>query len=208
MIIDTLVLGLLQTNCYLVGEEESDEALVIDPAAEPDRILRALALRGWSARVIVATHGDFDHVLAAAAVKEATGAEFRIHPHDEDKLRSMQKNAAAFLGVATDPPAEVDGYLEDGDEVQFGGSALRVLWTPGHTPGSISLYDGAESVFSGDALFSGSIGRTDLPGGDLATLTSSIRDKLLTLEDEVTVYPGHGPATTVGRERRVNAFLK
>ncbi|MFQ5946155.1 MAG: MBL fold metallo-hydrolase [Anaerolineae bacterium] len=207
MIVDTLVLGLLQTNCYLVGDEESAEALVIDPAAEHERILDALSLRGWSAAGIVATHGDFDHVLAAAAVKEATSASFQLHRGDEDSLHRMQENAAAFLGVVADAPPEVDGYLEEGDELRFGGSSLGVLWTPGHTPGSVSLYDGEGSVFSGDALFSGSVGRTDLPGGDLATLIASIREKLLILGDEVTVYPGHGPATTVGRERRFNAFL-
>lgn len=205
--VDTLVLGLLQTNCYIVADDDSGEALIVDPAAEPERILDRLTQGGWRAAGIVATHGDFDHLLAAAAVREATGAGFRLHRKDKDRLVRMQQSAAAFLGIETDPPPEVDGYLEDGDEVKVGRTTLRVLWTPGHSPGSISLYDGAGNVFSGDLLFSGSVGRADLPGGNLATLLASIRDQLLPLGDEVRVFPGHGPATTIGRERRFNPFL-
>lgn len=205
MIINELAVGPLMANCFIVGCDKTREAIVIDPGGDPDRILAALNQAELNLKYIVNTHGHFDHVDGNQALKAATGAPLLIHRLDAPVLSSMASNAAVF-GLSANESPEPDTFLEEGDTVEFGEISLKVLHTPGHSPGGISLY--ADSVvFVGDTLFLGSIGRTDFPGGDFQTLANSIHQKLFPLGDDVTVYTGHGPATTIGREKRTNPFV-
>jgi hydroxyacylglutathione hydrolase len=205
LIIKTLAVGPIQANCYILGCEETSEAAVIDPGDEPDRILLALAESSLTAKLIINTHGHFDHVSANKRVKEVTGAPIFIHSLDAPMLDQLSSSAAAW-GLASDNSPRPDRELNDGDEVTFGNVILKVIHTPGHTPGGISLYN-ADYVFVGDTLFAGSIGRTDFPGGSFEALKESIRKKLFVIGDHVKVYAGHGPATTIGEERRSNPFV-
>lgn len=205
MIIKTLVVGPIMANSFILGCEETHEAVVIDPGDEADRILLALAESSLRVRYIINTHGHLDHVGANKRLKEITGALILIHPLDAPMLNQVASSAAAW-GFAADNSPPPDRELEDGDEVNFGDITLKVIHTPGHTPGGISLSTERE-VFVGDTLFAGSIGRTDFPGGSFQTIKQSIRQKLFTLNDDVKVYPGHGPATTIGEERRTNPFV-
>jgi len=191
-------------NCFIVGCEETREAVVIDPGAEADKILMALAQLKLTVRYILNTHGHFDHVGANKRLKDATGADILIHRLDAPMLSRLSASAAAWGMSAEDSP-EPDRTLADGDTVSFGSLSLKVIHTPGHTPGGIS-FSTAGHVFVGDTLFAGSIGRTDFPGGNYETLISSIQDKLFPLGDDVKVYTGHGPETSIGQERRFNPF--
>jgi hydroxyacylglutathione hydrolase len=205
LIIKTLIVGPIMANSFILGCEETYEAVVIDPGDEADRILLALAESSLRVRYIINTHGHLDHVGANKRLKEITGALILIHPLDAPMLNQVASSAAAW-GIAADNSPPPDRELEDGDEVNFGNITLKVIHTPGHTPGGISLSTDRE-VFVGDTLFAGSIGRTDFPGGSFQTIKQSIRQKLFTLNDDVKVYPGHGPATTIGEERRTNPFV-
>ena len=205
MIIKTLTVGPIQANCFILGCEDTLEAVVIDPGDEADRILLGLAESNLTAKLIVNTHGHFDHVGANKRLKEATGAPILIHSLDAPMLSQLSSSAAAW-GLAADNSPGPDRELKDGDEVIFGNTVLNVIHTPGHTPGGISLF-ADNYVFVGDTLFAGSIGRTDFPGGSFKTLKESIQKKLFVLDDEVRVYAGHGPATTIGEERRTNPFV-
>ncbi len=202
--IHTLVLGQLQTNCYIIQEEQ--EAIVIDPADEPERIIRMLKSINSKPSVIIATHTHFDHVLGIDGLRRQTGARFLIHREDLPMLESMQDRMQRFMGLQGPPPPKIDGYLKEGDIFKIGQEKLEVLHTPGHSPGSISL-KGEGYVMTGDALFNQSIGRTDLPGGNMKTLVKSITEKLFTLDDDTIVYPGHGPETTIGDEKLANPFV-
>lgn len=205
MIIKELVVGPLMANCFIFGCEETKEAVVIDPGGDADRILFSLADSGLNVKYIINTHGHFDHVAANGKIKDATGADILIHPLDASMLGSISTNAAIFgISVENSPPC--DQTIEEGDTVSFGKITLKVLHTPGHTPGGISLYTD-KIVFVGDTLFAGSIGRTDFPGGDFNTLISSIRTKLFKMEDDVRVLSGHGPETSIGSEKRFNPFV-
>ncbi len=208
MIIIPLVVGDLATNCYVVGDPETKKGIVIDPGGHAQRILDTVRRQGLDIVTIVDTHGHFDHVMANEAVKEATGAPIAIHPADAPMLTDPKKGFGVFAmffgGLRGGPPADV--LLHDGDEVRFGNQVLKVAHTPGHSQGSISLV-GDGVVFSSDEQFKGSIGRTDFPGGDYDQLIASIRARILALPDDTVVYSGHGPATTVGAERRHNPFL-
>ncbi len=210
MIIERLSLGSFQANCYIVGPEASGEAIIIDPGDEPQTILQAARDLKLTPRLIIATHGHIDHILAAQALCEATGAPFAMHQADRPLLEGLPDIARRWLGVAATPPT-VDRWLEAGDSIGIDGLQLRVLYTPGHSWGSISLYwtpppGEAGIVFSGDALFAGGIGRTDL-GGDFPTLARSIREQLFTLPADTVVLSGHGGPTTIGRERRTNPWV-
>ena len=200
-----LVLGELDTNCWVVSDGEGGPLVVIDPAGEADAVLAEIADRTVAA--VVLTHGHFDHLGAARAVVTATGAPLLVHEADADAITSSQGNGGAFFGFdATSPPA--DRRLTDGDLVEAGSLMLRVWHTPGHTPGSICLSADAAvppQLFSGDTLFAGSVGRTDLPGGDPRAMKASIA-QLATLPPETLVHPGHGLDTTIGHESRVNFF--
>ncbi len=206
MILKSLTVGSLEVNCYILACERTKEGIVIDPGDEPQEILRAIASEGVSVREIVATHGHFDHIGSAREVQQALRVPFAIHRDDLFLVENLE-DAAALFGVKVGPPPEVTRFLSEEDEVRFGDEALRVLHTPGHSPGGITLLRNGLAIV-GDCLFAGGIGRTDMPGQSHATLLASIRDKLLTLDDATEVYPGHGPPTTVGDERRYNPFLK
>lgn len=206
MILETLMVGNLQTNCYLLGCEETREALVIDPGAEPGYIQETLEKHELRLTTIVLTHAHADHIGACGELKEATGAKILVHREDAPLLTDPHLNLAAYIGSElTLPPAEV--LLADGDQVEFGaGIRLTVLHTPGHTRGSICLL-GEELLFSGDTLFAGSVGRTDFPGGSFKELINSLKEQLLELPDATQVYPGHGPSSTMGIEKRDNPYL-
>lgn len=207
MIIRTLLVGLIQTNCYLIGDEATREGAVIDPGGDPDSILAAIKAEGLTIRYILNTHAHFDHIAANEPLLAATGASLALHPADA-KLLATGGGGKWFGLLSSISSPDPDVELDDGQELAVGGLRLKVLHTPGHWPGHVAFYLPEEGVlFSGDVLFQNGIGRTDLPGGDYATLMASIRHKLLTLPDETVVYPGHGPATTIGAERRHNRFL-
>lgn len=205
MIIKELAVGPLMANCFIAGCEDTKEAVVIDPGGEADRILLSLAESELKVKYIINTHGHFDHVSANGKMKEATGADLLIHPLDAPMLGMLSSNAAVFgISVANSPSC--DRTIEEGETIVFGNFTFNVIHTPGHTPGGISLYsDGI--IFVGDTLFAGSIGRTDFPGGDFDTLIASIKTKLFKLEDDVRVLSGHGPETSIGREKRFNPFV-
>jgi glyoxylase-like metal-dependent hydrolase (beta-lactamase superfamily II) len=192
-------------NCFIVGCKETREAAVIDPGDEADRILLALAQAKLTVKQIINTHGHFDHVGANKRMKAATGAPILIHALDAPMLSMLSRSAAAWGMSAEDSPSP-DRTIDEGDEIRVGLLRLQVIHTPGHTPGGVSLIaDGC--AFVGDTLFAGSVGRTDFPGGDFDTLKSSIQKKLFALGDEVRVFTGHGPETTIGEEKRYNPFV-
>jgi glyoxylase-like metal-dependent hydrolase (beta-lactamase superfamily II) len=204
-----LTLGPVATNCYVVGDADAREALVIDPVDNAPAILNAATSSGWTIKLIVATHAHFDHVLASKALKEATGAPFIIHEACVPYLKALPQQGLMFGGPLFPEAAVPDRLLADNtEEIKLGAITLETLYTPGHAPGHISYFiPTAQVVFCGDALFQGSIGRTDLPGGDYPTLLRSIFEVLLPLGDEVIALSGHGDETTLGQERRTNPFL-
>ena len=205
MIIKTLPVGPIMANCFIVGCKETLEAAVIDPGDEAEKILTSLSESNLTVKFIINTHGHFDHVSANKGIHLATKAPILIHAQDAPMLQQISASAANW-GLSAENSPSPDRTIDDGDTIAFGKITFKVLHTPGHTPGGISLFaDG--HVFVGDTLFAGSIGRTDFPGGDFATLKSSIQDKLFTLADDVRVYTGHGPETTIGHEKRTNPFV-
>lgn len=205
MIIKELAVGMLMANCIILGCEETREAAVIDPGDETERILLSLADSKLKLKYIINTHGHFDHVGGNKEMKEATGADILIHFLDAPMLSQLSSDAT-LLGFSAENSPPPDRTLEDSDTISFGEISLKVIHTPGHSPGGISLYID-NKVFVGDTLFSGSIGRSDLPGGDFNTLISSIKNRLFDLGDDVKVFPGHGPNTTIGREKHSNPFV-
>ncbi len=181
-------------------------AAVIDPGDEVDRILLTLAQSKLKVKYIINTHGHFDHVGGNKRLKEVTGADLMIHKKDAHMLEQLTSAAGSF-GLSAENSPGPDKFLKDGEKLTFGKITLQVIHTPGHSPGGVSLYtDGA--LFVGDTLFAGSVGRSDFPGGDYDILIASIRNKLFPLGDDVTVYTGHGPKTTIGHEKRTNPFVK
>ncbi len=208
MLLDTVVVGSLQVNCYILGSESTHRAIVIDPGDNATAILNVLRRRGLQAAQILATHGHFDHVLAVRALQQATGAPFAIHPADRPLLAAMRDTARAWLGQEPGDPPEPEAELQPGQVLRIDDVELTVRATPGHSPGGVSFVnDAGRRVFTGDALFAGSVGRTDLPGGDARLLLNSIRSQIISLPADYTVLPGHGPASTVGHEQRSNPFL-
>lgn len=208
MIVERLVVGVLQTNCYVLGCETSREAVVIDPGGDVPSILGILGRHVFRLKQIVATHGHFDHILGVKDLQKATDAPFLLHKNDLPIVKEMENHVAFFLGLRTGSPPDVDGFLQEGKKIVFGQESLEIFHTPGHSPGGISLYDGKGKVCVGDTLFAGSIGRTDIPGGSFVLLEHSIKTKLFALPDNILVYPGHGPDTTVGWEKRTNPFFQ
>jgi len=207
MIFETIVVGALGVNCFILGCDETSEALVVDPGADADRILALVAKRGLRVTTVVNTHGHFDHVGGNRRVLEATGAELMIHEADAPYLQKAVVTAARYGVAAEDSPAP-SRFLTDGMTITFGRKSLQVLHTPGHTQGGCCLYLASEGmVITGDTLFADSVGRTDLPGGSHEQLIASILGKLFTLPDETRVYPGHGPSSTIGHERKHNPYL-
>jgi glyoxylase-like metal-dependent hydrolase (beta-lactamase superfamily II) len=206
MIIHPMPVGPLQANCYIVGCPDTHQAVIIDPGGEGDRILSVLESEKLTLSAIINTHGHFDHVGANKQIKEATGVDLMIHSKDAHMLEHMAQSAAAW-GLRAEQSPVPDRLLEDGDTVSCGHIEFKVMHTPGHSPGGISLYAG-NAVFVGDTLFAGSIGRTDLPGGDYNTLINSVQSKLFSLPDDVIVYSGHMDTSTIGREKRTNPFCR
>ena len=203
MKIETFAVGPLQVNCYIVYDETTKEAMVIDPGDEPDMIMDIIEGAGLKVKFILLTHGHFDHVGAVDDMKELTGAPILIHRNDKEIY--SQANAHAFMwGVRIGNPPEPDKFIEEGDDITLGRLHFKVLHTPGHTPGGICLY-GIGTVFSGDTLFRDSIGRTDLPGGDMIAMGNSFR-RLMELPADTVVCSGHGSKTTIGREKQENFF--
>jgi glyoxylase-like metal-dependent hydrolase (beta-lactamase superfamily II) len=207
MTITSLTLGAVETNCYILGCETTHEGVIIDPCDEARRILDAVDAAGLTIRYILNTHAHFDHILANGAVMEATGAPLALHPLDLPLLRA--RGGAEFFGMEVPASPEPQIELAEGQEIEFGTHTLKVLFTPGHTPGHVSFYEAQEgALFDGDVVFAGSVGRTDLPGGSTTVLMKTIREKILPLPEDTRLYPGHGPATTLGDELRHNPFLQ
>jgi hydroxyacylglutathione hydrolase len=240
LIHEVIPVGILQCNCSILGDPTTHEAIVVDPGDEVERITEILRAHKLKVRAIVSTHTHIDHVGGLAGLHKITGAPVLIHEADLDLYRHLDLQAQ-WLGVRTPAMTNIDDFLKEGDALRWGGFAARVLYTPGHTPGSISLVverqpaqaaarspvkvshlesapppgeltdlnslDPAR-LLAGDTLFQGSIGRTDLWGGSFQQIIESIREKLLVLPDEMVVYPGHGPETSIGAEREHNPFLR
>lgn len=205
--IKTIIVGPFEVNCYLVWDDQSADAVIIDPGADDDHIIKAIEQAGCTPRAILLTHGHGDHIAAVAAVKEHYNIPLYVGDGEEKLLSSPSANVSAMLGIPIVAPAP-DVKLKDEDVVSLGSLRFLALLTPGHSPASICyLHERDGVLFCGDALFQGSIGRTDLPGGSFEVLMESIRAKILTLPDSVVCYPGHGPRTTVGAERRSNPFI-
>lgn len=202
---ESVIVGPLETNCYLVYCQESLECAVVDPGAEPEKIFRLIAENNLRPVILLNTHGHIDHIGANKDIKDKFDIPLCIHRSDEPLLKSALQSELSFFLGAKDSPSP-DQYLEDGDTVKIGRSSLRVIHTPGHSPGSVSFL-GDGFILSGDTLFFGGVGRTDLPGGSWTVLEHSIRGKILTMPDETRVLPGHGPSTTVEQERRSNPFI-
>ena len=201
------VVGPLACNCYVVGDRASRTAIVIDPGGDAEDLAGEIVRQQLTITAIVATHAHFDHILAAEQLRGLTGAPFVLHEADRPLLDWMQESGRLFLGVELPPPPEVDTAPAEGDRLRAGEVELEIVHTPGHSPGSISLVAADEAVFSGDTLFAGSVGRTDLPGGNSDVLIASITHRLFEFDDDTSVYPGHGPSTSIGEERRHNPFV-
>jgi len=224
LIHEILPVGLLQCNCMILGDPETREAIVLDPGDEVDRVLAVLARHPLTVRAIVSTHAHIDHVGGLHKLKHATGAPVLMHPDDFDLYRHLDIQAA-MMGMPAPEMTEIDQPLREGDTVRWGRFSAQVLHTPGHSPGSVSLYlpsgypqagpipaepqSAAQGkLFAGDTLFAGSIGRTDLWGGSMEQILRSIHEKLLVLPEDTPVYPGHGPSTTIAEELAQNPFLR
>lgn len=203
--IDSRSVGPFFKNGYLVGLPESGEVVYIDPGDEAEEILGLISQRGKSLVAILLTHAHMDHISGVALVREQHEAPIYLHPEDRSLYDSLPTQAR-FFGFQYGPAPPVDRDLEDGQVLELAGVEFKVHFTPGHCPGHV-IFEAGQHVFCGDVVFQGSVGRTDLPGGSSETLLRSIRERLLPLGDEKILYPGHGPRTTIGQERRSNPFL-
>ena len=197
--------GPLMVNAYIVEEPSSKKAMVIDPGDDGDAILREIRGRGLSVEKILLTHGHFDHVGAVRVLREKTRAPVHIHAEDAGRMATARRQALMF-GLSADDPPPPDVLVAEGDRIALGGHEFLVVHTPGHTPGCVSYLSGG-LAFVGDLVFAGSIGRTDLPGGSHEQLLASVRGKIFVLPDDTVIFPGHGPPTTVGEEKRSNPFF-
>lgn len=216
MIYLKIPVGVLQCNCSIIGDPRTHECIVVDPGDEVERILSLLGRYKLQVKAIVSTHAHIDHIGGLAKLYQYTGAPVMMHSDDLPLYRGMEVQAA-FLGLRAPELIEVHQLLREGDALQWGDFSASVMHTPGHTPGSVSLYlaaDGSNStlsqpqLFSGDTLFAGSIGRTDLWGGSFEDILGSLKEKIMQLPDSTLVHPGHGASTTIGHERESNPFLK
>jgi hydroxyacylglutathione hydrolase len=207
MIHEIFPVGPLQCNCSVIGDETTREAMVIDPGDDIEDVLALIQKHNLTVKQIVVTHAHIDHVGGAMKLRAATGAPILLNQNDHALLKMLDVQAA-WIGVEDPGKVEIDRSIGQGDTIRAGLLAADVIHTPGHTEGSVCLYFPAEKkLIAGDTLFAGSIGRTDLPGGSMRKIISSLHEKVLTLPDETTVVPGHGPLTTIGDERESNPFL-
>jgi len=207
MIHEILPVGPLQCNCSIIGDENTREAMVIDPGDEIEDVVALLQKHGLTVKQIVITHAHIDHIGGAAKLRKLTGAPVLLNQNDYALLKMLDVQAA-WVGMAVPEQVQIDQPLANGDKLQTGNLEATVMHTPGHTEGSVCLYFAAEhKLIAGDTLFAGSIGRTDLPGGSLKKIMFSLHERVLTLPDETVVIPGHGPLTSVGAERETNPFL-
>ncbi|MBX6763731.1 MAG: MBL fold metallo-hydrolase [Rubrobacteraceae bacterium] len=208
MILEKLTVGPFQENCYILGDETSGEGVLFDPGDEAARIALAVEKTNLEISKIVITHAHIDHVGAVAAMVDEYGCPVLMHEEAEPMLQQLPAQAV-MMGLRFGKVPQVDEHIADGEKVSVGNLSFEALYTPGHAPGHLSFYCEQEGlVLSGDALFAGSVGRIDLPGGDGQLLMRSIQERLLTLPDETRVYPGHGPSTTIGDEKIGNPFLQ
>lgn len=205
MIVECLVVGPFQENTFIIGCEETKEAVVVDPGDEPEKIIERLDANKLNLTRIINTHAHIDHIGAVQALREKKGAKFFVHENEIPFVEAYDQQCK-FFGVKFGATPEVDGTIKEGEKIKLGKYEAEVIFTPGHSPGGLCFNFGKE-IFVGDTLFFGSIGRTDLPGGDHQTLISNIKKKLLTLPEDVVAYCGHGPDTTIGREKKGNPFL-
>ena len=203
----SMEVGPLSSNCYILYCQHSNKAAVIDPGAEGEQIINLIKRNKLDVRYILLTHGHFDHIGAVKLIKEEFNAPAAIHVEDAGCLNDSSMNLSFYMGMDIGSQGAAEKILEDGDRLCIGNIELKVLHAPGHSRGSVS-FAAPEAVFTGDALFCGSIGRSDFPGGNYKELIHSITDKLMTLDDNTIVYPGHGPASTIGRERLTNPFIR
>ncbi len=207
MIIECIPGGMFLTNCYIVGDKETNEGILIDPGEQIEDILEAVQRSGLNVTKIVNTHTHIDHVAGVQEAKEALGVGFYLHPKEEPVLKAIPEAARRYPQFGNVEVPKVDGFIEEGDEIEIGSLRAKVVHTPGHTWGSVCLLID-DQVISGDTLFAGSVGRVDLTGGtSMRELVGSIKTKLMSLPDSYNVYPGHGPATTIGIERASNPFI-
>ena len=205
MLLKTLLVGELETNCYVLSDEKNKQAMIIDPGGDFPDIEKYILEQNLKVKYIVLTHGHIDHIGALAQLKQMTKAQVMIHKKDSEMLSNPASNLSLFANQPIDS-CPADGFLEEGDQVTIGDIKFEVIHTPGHTPGGISLWTD-KMIFSGDTIFFRSVGRTDLPGGSWDQLIKSIKQKILTKDDDTVIYPGHGPPTTVGEEKTQNPFL-
>jgi len=203
---ERVVVGALETNCYLVYCEQTMDCAVADPGAEPEKIFHVIEQKGLRPSVLINTHGHVDHVGANQDIKEKYGIPLCIHPSDSSMLRNILSSTMGFFMGAKKSPLP-DRFIEEGEEIHIGNSRLKVIHTPGHSPGSVSL-SGDGFLLSGDVLFCGGVGRTDLPGGSWVELEKSIRERIYSFPDDTFVLPGHGSITTVGQEKESNPFVR
>lgn len=203
MLVKNIVVGPLSVNCFIIADEKTKKAIVVDPGDEPDMIMDIIKKNNLIVEYIICTHGHFDHVGAVSDIKKETGANILIHK-EELVIYSAARDMAAFWGYDIDPLPEPDGFVRDGDTISLGDLQFKVLHTPGHSPGGICLYSN-NILITGDTLFEGSVGRTDFYGGDIEKLKKSFK-RLMELPDDTRVLPGHGSETTIGREKRENMF--
>lgn len=204
--VDTLVVGPIEENCYVLKDDATGEGIIIDAGDNGQEILNYVSDKGIDVKLLVNTHGHWDHIGAVDVLREALKVPLAIHGEDAPMLTADEEEMSVYSTFAgRKKPAEI--LLKDGDTVNFGKSVLKVMHTPGHTRGGICLYGGG-CLFSGDTLFAGSVGRTDLPGGSYQEIIHSVNEVLSGVPDETRVYPGHGPATSMGRERRCNPYMR
>ena len=207
MIVKTMPVGEIGTNCYLLGDESAKVCAVVDPGGDAPAIRKMIEDSGCALKLILLTHGHFDHTLGVAHLKKRYGIPFAMSLKDAFLLDNASTSGSIF-GVPVGEMPSVDTDLDTTPEIRFGHTVMRVIHTPGHTPGHVALFDPeSKSLFTGDTLFRESIGRTDLPGGDYSWIMRSILDSLIPLGEEVRVYPGHGPESTIGHEMLYNPFV-
>lgn len=207
MIFNTFVVGALGVNCIILGCSTTGESVVIDPGSDAETLIAFVAEKSLNVTAIINTHGHFDHVGGNSRLKGALNAPLLIHASDAQMLGRVSQ-VATMYGLSGEDSPQPDRFLEDNQVIRFGEYALKVIHTPGHTPGGCCFYiENEGKLISGDTLFADGVGRTDLPGGSHVQLVESIRTRLFTLPDHVEVYPGHGPTTTIGHEKRHNPYL-